>query len=66
VASELFAETVKAGFREHDLVRIPLKFSGGCDRGQIGLSIDKAKDAEVVVGLCGGKAIDLAKAVDGD
>ena len=44
---------------------IPFKFSGEGDRGQIGRGVEKAKaeNAEVVVGLGGGKAIDLAKAV---
>ncbi len=65
VVSELFSETVEESFQEHDLVLIPYKFSGECDRGQIGLGIDKAKaeNAQVIVGLGGGKAIDLAKAV---
>jgi glycerol dehydrogenase len=65
VVSDLFAETVQASFKEHELVLIPFKFSGECDRGQIGLGIDKARaeNAQVIVGLGGGKAIDLAKAV---
>jgi glycerol dehydrogenase len=65
VVSEQFNDIVKKSFEENDLVLIPFKFSGECDRGQIGLGIEKAKaeKAEVVVGLGGGKAIDLAKAV---
>jgi glycerol dehydrogenase len=65
VVSEQFNDTVKKSFEENDLVLIPFKFSGECDRGQIGLGIEKARaeNAEVIVGLGGGKAIDLAKAV---
>ncbi len=65
VVSEQFNDTVTKSFEENGLVLIPFKFSGECDRGQIGLGVDKAKaeKAEVVVGLGGGKAIDLAKAV---
>ena len=65
VVSEQFNDVVKKSFEENDLVLIPFKFSGECDRGQIGLGIDlaKAEKAEVIVGLGGGKAIDLAKAV---
>lgn len=65
VVSEQFNAIVKKSFEENDLVLIPFKFSGECDRRQIGLGVEKAKveKAEVVVGLGGGKAIDLAKAV---
>jgi glycerol dehydrogenase len=65
VVGELFADTVEASFKENDLELIPFQFSGECDRGQIGLGIEAAKagNAQVVVGLGGGKAIDLAKAV---
>ena len=65
VVSEQFSSTVKKSFEENDLVLVPFKFSGECDRGQIGRGVEKAKteNAEVVVGLGGGKAIDLAKAV---
>lgn len=65
VVSEQFSAIVKKSFEENELVLIPFKFSGECDRGQIGKGVEKAKaeKAEVVVGLGGGKAIDLAKAV---
>ena len=65
VVSKQFSEGVKKSFEENNLVLIPFEFSGECDRGQIGLGIEKAKaeNAEVVVGLGGGKAIDLAKAI---
>jgi glycerol dehydrogenase len=65
VVSEQFNAIVKKSFEENDLVLIPFQFSGECDRGQIGQGVEKAKaeNAEVVVGLGGGKAIDLAKAV---
>jgi glycerol dehydrogenase len=65
VGSELFAETVEASFAEYELELIPFRFSGECDRGQIALGVEKAKaeNAEVIVGLGGGKALDLAKAV---
>jgi glycerol dehydrogenase len=65
VVSEQFNDAVKKSFAESELVLIPFKFSGECDRGQISLGVEKAQaeNAEVVVGLGGGKAIDLAKAV---
>ena len=42
VVSEQFNDIVKKSFEENDLVLIPFKFSGECDRGQIGLGIEKA------------------------
>ena len=65
VVSEQFSGIVEKSFAENNLVLIPFKFSGECDRGQIGLGVAKAQaeKAQVVVGLGGGKAIDLAKAV---
>jgi glycerol dehydrogenase len=65
VVGEQFEVLVKKSFVENNLELIPFKFSGECDRGQIGLGVAKAKaeKAQVVVGLGGGKAIDLAKAV---
>lgn len=65
VVSEQFNAIVEKSFAENDLVLIPFKFSGECDRGQIGQGVEKAKaeNAEVIVGMGGGKAIDLAKAV---
>jgi glycerol dehydrogenase len=43
VVGEMFAETVEASFKEHELELIPYQFSGECDRGQIGLGIEAAK-----------------------
>ena len=40
VVSEQFNAVVKKSFEENDLVLIPFKFSGECDRGQIGLGVE--------------------------
>jgi len=65
VVSKMFAATVEASLQEHDLTLISYEFSGECDRGQIGRGIEKARGekADVIIGLGGGKAIDVAKAV---
>jgi glycerol dehydrogenase len=65
VASDMFGDVVAKSLQEHGLTLIPFKFSGECDKGQMSLGVEKAKGekADVVVGLGGGKAIDLAKAV---
>jgi glycerol dehydrogenase len=65
VVSEMFSDSVKKSFEENNLSLIPFNFSGECDRGQIKLGIEKAKaeKADVIVGMGGGKSIDLAKAV---
>ncbi len=65
VVSGLFAEPVEKSLKEHDIEMIPFEFSGECDRGQIKKGVDKAvaEKADVVIGLGGGKAIDLAKAI---
>ncbi len=64
----LFAADVTASLKAHSVEPIPFIFSGECDRGQIakGIEIAKDKKADVVVGIGGGKAIDLAKAVAWD
>jgi len=65
VVSKMFAGPVAKSFEEHGIELISFPFSGECDRGQIGLGIEKAKaeNADVVIGMGGGKAIDLGKAV---
>lgn len=62
---EIFAEPVAKSFEEHEVELISFPFSGECDRGQIGLGVEKARteNVDVVIGLGGGKAIDLGKAV---
>ena len=61
----LFAEEVIASLKGHEVEPMSFVFSGECDRGQIakGIEMVKAQNADVVVGIGGGKAIDLAKAV---
>jgi glycerol dehydrogenase len=61
----LFAEPVEQSLQDHNIEMIPFEFSGECDRGQIALGVEQAitKEVDVVIGVGGGKAIDLAKAV---
>lgn len=65
VASKMFSAQVAKNLQEHGIEAVSFQFSGECDRGQIKLGVDKAtaEKADVVIGIGGGKAIDLAKAV---
>jgi glycerol dehydrogenase len=65
VVSQTFSEPVGKSLKAHNIEMISFEFSGECDRGQIGKGIERAKaeNADVIVGVGGGKAIDLAKAV---
>jgi glycerol dehydrogenase len=61
----LFAEPVEKALKEKGIDMVPFEFSGECDRGQIARGVKKAvaEKCEVIIGVGGGKAIDLAKAV---
>jgi glycerol dehydrogenase len=63
--SRLFAEPVEHSMKEYDIELISFVFAGECNRSQVELGGEKARasSAQVVVGLGGGKAMDLAKAV---
>lgn len=65
VASKMFLEPVSQSLKKYNVEMVSFQFSGECDRGQIGLGVEKAlaEKADVVIGVGGGKAIDLAKAV---
>lgn len=65
VVSEKFGVQVEKSLKDHGVEVVPFTFSGECDRGQIGRGIEKAKaeNIDMVIGIGGGKAIDLAKAV---
>jgi glycerol dehydrogenase len=65
LASKMFAAPVTKNLKEHGIDMVSFEFSGECDRGQIKLGVEKAQaeKVDVVIGIGGGKAIDLAKAV---
>ncbi len=62
---QVFDQQVLGSLKENGVEPIPFQFSGECDRPQVELGIEKAHatQADIVVGIGGGKAIDLAKAV---
>jgi glycerol dehydrogenase len=64
-ASAIFGEAVEASCAEYELELISFKFSGECSKTQVALGMEMAtaKAPDVVVGLGGGKAIDLSKAI---
>ena len=63
--SQAFGDLVGKSFAEHKIELISYVFSGECDRPQVATGIEKVKaeGADIVVGLGGGKAIDLGKAI---
>jgi glycerol dehydrogenase len=63
--SQAFGDLVGKSFAEHKVELISYVFSGECDRPQVaaGIEMVKAEGADIVVGLGGGKAIDLGKAI---
>jgi glycerol dehydrogenase len=63
--SQAFGDLISKSFAEHKVELISYVFSGECDRPQVAAGIEKVKaeGADVVVGLGGGKAIDLGKAI---
>jgi glycerol dehydrogenase len=65
VVSEKFGALVEKSLKDHGIESVAFTFSGECDRGQIGRGIEKARaeNVDIVIGIGGGKAIDLAKAV---
>jgi glycerol dehydrogenase len=66
--ADTFGKSISASLAAHNVEPMPFVFSGECDRGQIakGIEMAKAQHADMVVGIGGGKAIDLAKAVAWD
>lgn len=62
---DLFHQRLVDALAKHEVDTISFVFSGECSRNQVKLGIAKAKefDADVIIGVGGGKAIDLAKAV---
>lgn len=64
VINKMFWEPVSQSLKKYDIELISFQFSGECDRGQIRLGVEKAltEKADVVIGVGGGKALDVAKA----
>jgi glycerol dehydrogenase len=63
--SQAFGDSTARSFAENGVELISYLFSGECDRPEVDAGITKVKEekADVVVGLGGGKAIDLGKAI---
>jgi glycerol dehydrogenase len=63
--SQAFAGSVGKSFAENGVELVSYVFSGECDRPEVDAGVQKVKaeKADVVVGLGGGKAIDLGKAI---
>jgi len=61
----MFSDRLEASLKKQGAEMTSFVFSGECSKNQRELGIKKAQEvkAEVVVGLGGGKAIDLAKAI---
>jgi glycerol dehydrogenase len=62
---EIFGDQISQSLAEHKVGFIPFYFTGECSHGQVDLGVEKARAEEVdlVVGLGGGKSIDVAKAI---
>jgi glycerol dehydrogenase len=65
VVSQKFGADVEKSLKANGVEMVSFVFYGECDRGQIGRGVEKAKaeKTDIVIGIGGGKAIDLAKAV---
>lgn len=65
VVHDLFSEQLEASFENNEVGFESFIFSGECSRNQVAIGLEKARKADVdlVVGVGGGKAIDLAKAI---
>lgn len=63
--SRLFGDAVGQSFADNKIELCSFVFNGECDRPQVAAGIEqvKAAGADFVVGLGGGKAIDLGKAI---
>jgi glycerol dehydrogenase len=63
--SQAFGEPVRQSLAEHKVELLSYVFNGECDRPQVMAGVEKVKaeGVDVVVGLGGGKAIDLGKAI---
>jgi glycerol dehydrogenase len=60
-----FSERLEASLKKNEAELISFVFSGECSKNQREVGIKKAREvqAEVIVGVGGGKAIDMAKAI---
>ncbi|MCE1252635.1 MAG: glycerol dehydrogenase [Anaerolineae bacterium] len=65
IVNKMFSERLEASIKKADAEIFSFVFSGECSRNQKDIGIQKAQalKADVVVGVGGGKAIDLAKAI---
>ncbi len=65
LVSKLFSERLDASIKKADAEMFSFVFSGECSKNQKDIGIQKAQavKADVVVGVGGGKAIDMAKAI---
>ena len=65
LVSGMFSDRLCASLKKHNAEMIPFVASGECSKNQREIGIKKATEAkaEVIVGVGGGKMIDLAKAI---
>lgn len=65
MVEDMFSDRLEASLKKYDVEMVSFIFSGECSKNQREIGLKKAHDvkADVVIGMGGGKAIDMAKAI---